>query len=273
MGELQLGAHRMINQVVYIIFIGSSAICSLGDSLSQLKVDFGDEIHKSVITSDQKFDEDGERIRRLEYNFQQKIRQLEDNFQQKIRQLEDNFQQKIQQLEDQIIQVKTDGWYGAVKNLTTIEEDMAENIKILETKVKKTAVCGYRIGWYKNDAVITYDSVVAQVNEFSDVSSLDKGSGIFNAPVTGLYEVSAAGRCRLFGDSLQRVELMSNNTEIDYDFLYQYKEDQSRMSTPRSGFRYVPLEEGDNLYLKYTMRGETGDASIEGLKFCVALLN
>merc|ERR1712107_692775 len=129
MGELQLGAHRMINQVVYIIFIGSSAICSLGDSLSQLKVDFGDEIHKSVITSDQKFDEDGERIRRLEYNFQQKIRQLEDNFQQKIR-----------QLEDQIIQVKTDGWYGAVKNLTTIEEDMAENIKILDKGEKDCSV-------------------------------------------------------------------------------------------------------------------------------------
>jgi len=82
--------------------------------------------------------------------------------------------------------------------------------------------------------------------------------------------VSAAARdCRVEGDGVSHyVYLMTDNHEEE-TLMHQHKYDSGKMETPCTGFRYVQLEEGDNLYLKYyTPSGNTG---MHGLKFCVSL--
>jgi len=143
--------------------------------------------------------------------------------------------------------------------LDTIKSD----VDAIETK--KLAVCGYQD---VVDVVITYDSIVAEVNEFGG-KPLDISSGKFTAPVTGLYEVSAAAeRCYVPGDGAdQYVDLYMNDNDRRLErFMNQYKLDSGGMATPCSGFRYVQLDEGDNLYLKYG-----GGSAILGLKFCITL--
>jgi len=155
-----------------------------------------------------------------------------------------------------------------LNNSIQVLQDEFKDLNVKKTK--KLAVCGYQYNWDTDDGVITYDSVIAEVNEFDGVA-LDIESGNFTAPVTGLYEVSAAAQyCRVYGDSAyQYVDLMINNDKED-DFMFQRKLDSGSMWTPCSGFRYVKLDEGDNLYLKYSRDG--GTAFIRGLKFCVQLI-
>merc|ERR1712168_1736833 len=63
--------------------------------------------------------------------------------------------------------------------------DLAATVSSIQTK--KLAVCGYQDKWDTDGAVITYDSIVAEVNEFGG-EPLDISSGKFTAPVTGPYE-------------------------------------------------------------------------------------
>merc|ERR1719244_626251 len=162
-------------------------------------------------------------------------------------------------------------------------EDKVENLNVTTESVstvtltppasqtnqtKKLAVCGYQQFWSFN-GVITYDHTVAEANDFG-VAALDKKSGKFTAPVTGLYEVSAAAKdCYVGGDAVSQViYLMINNYVKDDDFMNQKKYGSGVMYSPCSGFRYVQLTAGGNLYLKY---GRSGFANVRGLKFCVAL--
>jgi len=143
----------------------------------------------------------------------------------------------------------------------------------IETKVKKLAVCGFREKWEKDMKVITYENIVEEVSEFGK-GTLDKNSGQFTAPVTGLYEVSAAARyCMVRGNNeYQTVYLMKANHKID-QLMYQGKSDDGLMWTPCSGFRYVHLDKGDTLYLDYRKSSANAGAVILGLKYCVALFD
>merc|ERR1719244_1063874 len=106
-------------------------------------------------------------------------------------------------------------------------EDKVENLNVTTESVstvtltppasqtnqtEKLAVCGYQQFWSFN-GVITYDHMVAEANDFG-VAALDIKSGKFTAPVTGLYEVSAAAYdCYVaIGDAVsQQVYLLINN--------------------------------------------------------------
>jgi len=179
---------------------------------------------------------------------------------------------RVKQLEEEMDTVgsELDTVESNVNNLgselDTVESELdtiKSDVDAIETK--KLAVCGYQD---VVDVVITYDSIVAEVNEFGG-KPLDISSGKFTAPVTGLYEVSAAAeRCYVPGDGAdQYVDLYMNDNDRRLErFMNQYKLDSGGMATPCSGFRYVQLDEGDNLYLKYG-----GGSAILGLKFCITL--
>merc|ERR1712180_3925 len=155
-----------------------------------------------------------------------------------------------------------------------LEQKIQEN----ETKSKKIAVCGYTNYWQWHDIrndVIQYDSLVAEVNEFNSGSLTT--DGYFTAPVTGLYEVSAAGNCGVnSGVSLgQSLSLWSNNKAIEPYFMGQSHSGAYFLMTPCSGFRYVHLEEGDNLYLQYTGSHNESIGEIAFMvhfKFCVSII-
>merc|ERR1711962_1509005 len=141
----------------------------------------------------------------------------------------------------------------------------------LETKTKKLAVCG-SADVKIPEGIITYNQIVAEVNELGG-QPLDISSGKFTAPVTGVYEVSAAVEyCGNSGDgSHQHVDLYMNDNYLER-IMYQEKYDSGYMQTPCSGFRYVELNEGDNLYLRYYRTISSGYyAEIDGLKFCISL--
>jgi len=179
---------------------------------------------------------------------------------------------RVKQLEEEMDTVgsELDTVESNVNNLgselDTVESELdtiKSDVDAIETK--KLAVCGYQD---VVDVVVTYDSIVAEVNEFGG-KPLDISSGKFTAPVTGLYEVSAAAeRCYVPGDGAdQYVDLYMNDNDRRLErFMNQYKLDSGGMATPCSGFRYVQLDEGDNLYLKYG-----GGTAILGLKFCITL--
>jgi len=177
---------------------------------------------------------------------------------------------RVKQLEEEMDTVgsELDTVESNVNNLgselDTVESELdtiKSDVDAIETK--KLAVCGYQD---VVDVVVTYDSIVAEVNEFGG-KPLDISSGKFTAPVTGLYEVSAAAEyCFADGDgAYQEVDLMMNNNFLDR-FMYQYKSDSGTISTPCSGFRYVELDEGDIFYLE-----SSGDTWMIGLKFCITL--
>merc|ERR1712142_937435 len=178
---------------------------------------------------------------------------------------EENIQEDVEGLEGDVIRLEVD--VSKVSRSLELLEDKVENLNV--TTTKKLAVCGYQEYYWNTDAaVITYDSIVAEVNEFGG-KPLDISSGKFTAPITGLYEVSAAAeRCYVPGDGAdQYVDLYMNDNDRRLErFMNQYKLDSGGMATPCSGFRYVQLDEGDNLYLKYG-----GGSAILGLKFCITL--
>merc|ERR1719244_2457450 len=102
-----------------------------------------------------------------------------------------------------------------------VEELERDTIRIdgelasLETKTKKLAVCG-SADVKIPEGIITYSSIVAEANELGG-KPLDISSGKITAPVTGLYEVSAAVEyCGASGDgSHQHVYLWINNNELE----------------------------------------------------------
>jgi len=97
---------------------------------------------------------------------------------------------------------------------------------------------------------------------------LNINDGKFTAPVTGMYEVSAAGACMITGpDFRHHADLMSDGEVTDLYFLFQHGTAFLNMSC--SAFRYIYLRKDQTLYLKY----HTNDkgSTIWKLKFCISL--
>jgi len=140
-----------------------------------------------------------------------------------------------------------------------LEKSVDKNTKKLEKAIdelehlhdKEIAVCSYRKEIYAYDnGTIYYDSILVEegLNHGMNITS-----GMFTAPAAGVYEVSAAGVCH--NEFLEKaVYLMTGDGNLE-DMYFLYGRTGSRREegfTSCSGFRYVELEEGEDLYLYYT---------------------
>jgi len=176
------------------------------------------------------------------------------------------------------------------KHMLDLNKDVMDRVKQLAGDVnkldgqiqkkqagdKKLAICANHQHWWDSvqyDAIVTYDDIVAAVNDFGGGSPLNHNTGIFTAPVTGMYAVSAAGRvCHTAGGgAYQTLDLVHNNEVAEYLF-EQKKWDEGKLRTPCSGFRYINLVKGDTLYLMHH-RDHRLPSVIYGLKFCVTLFS
>jgi len=250
---------------VLILIVGTAG--SLGGELGQGEDGVGVEILKRI---EAQLQDAAARINNLE----------EKNAEDEV--TIEKLEKKMKLLEETCLTQDTKGEDGdrSTKQFQEIDKDILERVEELEGDIiridgelasletKKLAVCGYQSEW-STIGFITYDKIVAEVNEFNGVA-LDISSGKFTAPVTGLYEVSGAALdCGVSGDEVyQFVYLMVNNKEEEA-FMFQQKFDSGLLGASCSGFRYVHLTAGDDLYLKYE---NNGDAYLVGLKYCVQLV-
>merc|ERR1719474_2325156 len=100
-------------------------------------------------------------------------------------------------------------------NLTRTELNQTKTD--LNNKTKKLVVCAYRTVLRFPGTIGLYERIVSEVNDFGGDVPFDKFNGIFTAPVTGQYEVSANGRyCYVSGDGrYQIVNLILKNSTGD----------------------------------------------------------
>merc|ERR1712168_110023 len=147
-------------------------------------------------------------------------------------------------------------------------EELSAEVEKLKAKTKMMAVCVYRDYW-QSRGVIFYDKVLTSVNEYHSGTSVTN-DGKFKAPVTGKYEVSASGYCRVEAtrhEDYVGVALFKNQERADQFFLRLYRKDAGRVHASCTGISYMHLWKDDEVYLKQ----EHGKEGIMALKFCVSL--
>jgi len=204
-------------------------------------------------------------IEKIQQAFTADIDKMNSELRSDVTRIKGSLESKVTRIDEKVGSLEQE----VERDVTRIENKVGS----IETKVKKLAVCGFTEKWEKNNKVITYENIVEEVSEFGK-GTLDKSSGQFTAPVTGLYEVSAAARyCFVSGNNeYQTVYLMRGSNNID-TLMYQGKSDDGRMWTPCSGFRYVHLDKGDTLYISFRKSSANAQSWILGLKYCVALFD
>jgi len=167
------------------------------------------------------------------------------------------------------------------------------DVTILKAKVKKSVICGYRSHWNSphvapgkwRGGTITYNNVHTEVNDVGSV--LDAKTGIYTVGITGVYEVSASGRCDVDPGEGIHVHLKGATAydSENRDFIWSSNEPKDNNSFVRdtcAQTRYMKLTAGQRIYLDYfddsqVSKARTGKnygdgfANFYHIKFCVSL--
>merc|ERR1712126_274565 len=160
--------------------------------------------------------------------------------------------------------------YGALNlagNNAQAIDALTATVSSIEYKNMKMSVCGISTESVGEVGTIKYNTIETLKNDFNTGGLTT--AGIFTAPATGTYEVSADALCINREYSDQWADLVKNGDgALDYGFLYGSNlYDYSDIGGSCSGFRIVNLAQEDTLQLEY-MYNAAG-SEISRVKFCI----
>jgi len=160
--------------------------------------------------------------------------------------------------------------YGALNlagNNAQAIDDLTATVSSIEYKTMKMSVCGISTESVGEVGTIKYNTIETLENDFN-IGGLTT-AGIFTAPATGTYEVSADALCINREYSDQWADLVKNGDgALDYSFLYGSNlDDYTDIGASCSGFRIVNLEQEETLQLEYMY--DAAGSEISRVKFCI----
>lgn len=125
--------------------------------------------------------------------------------------------------------------------------------------------CGFQDSWTAQGEV-TFDSILLSENEYPQ-GGLDITSGLYEAPVTGVYEVTVSGECASTQNMGCNVDLYMQDELLDDNFLNSANTNGGPIVESVASSRLVRLIDYQLLFLSSSGAGE-----LRNLKFCVSLL-
>jgi len=152
-----------------------------------------------------------------------------------------------------------------INYLKGITEFTNSDIEELQTRSRKSAVCGYT-DYLTSAGTAVFTTTYQEVEEVGSV--LEASTGIYTAGVDGIYEVSVSGICSVSSGEEVTLSLYGGQYDAENMFFVDSYSYEGDIRDQCSASRQMKLMAGDQIYMDYSVKGSP---SIGRLKFCVTL--